>query len=361
MIPREFYIEDRLERYRLEAPCNLGESGFKNFTFGEICQKLRLNMEELANISLADSPNRGSLSLRKAIAELYPNITHENVLVTTGTSEGLFLFFNLALNKGDIVRYLAPAFQAIYEIPKSLGALLEPIQIESNFIPLQALFQKNANLIVINQPHNPTGAIIAEDDELLLKEKIFNWKGTILFDEHYRFLDYNKTLGFTGAGLSKNTFATGSITKSFGVTGLRIGWLIGEPSFLDKARSFKDYLTHTVNPISEFFALKLIQQRDDFLDPIKEMISANRKVLNETIPKIQSIAKFNPPLGGLVSFPKLKEGIKSRDYVDNLYKNTGVFVLPGADFEAEGYIRVGLGENPERFAHGLKQWLLWDG
>lgn len=360
MFPREFFIEDRLEKYRLEANCNLGESGFRNFSLGEVLKRLGLNCTDLENISLADSPNTGHFELRKAIAGLYSNIQPENVLVTTGTSEALYLFFHLILNKGDTVSYLSPAFQALYEIPSTLGANLKPIFVNENRIDVDALFEYPARLVIINQPHNPTGAVIFEEDIFRLKELIQSWNGYVLFDEHYRFLDYKQSLGFSGAGLGKNVFAVGSITKSFGVTGLRIGWLIGDNDLLKRARSFKDYLTHTVNPISEFLALKLIENRDTFLFPIKEIVLKNIKLYSLIIPKLKSIESFIPPMGGLVSFLKLKPEIGSREYADLLYEKTGVFVLPGIDFEKEGFIRVGLGETHERFAEGMKRWLEWD-
>ncbi len=360
MTPREFFIEDRLEKYRLEAECNLGESGFRNFTLGYVCDFLGISFDDLKTISLADSPNQGREELRKEIAKLYEGITNEEVLVTTGTSEALFLFFSLILSPNDVVRYLSPAFQALYEIPLTLGAKLEPVLVKSNEILVDELFQNKAKLIIINHPHNPTGATLSEKEILKLKKILSSWDEYVLFDEHYRFLDYEKELGFSGAGLGKKIFATGSITKSFGVTGLRIGWLVGNKELLKKARSFKDYLTHTVNPISEFLALKLLQNREKFLKPIRENLQQNLKVFLDIIPKLSSIQNFTPPKGGLVSFLKLKEGFSSREYADELYKNTGVFVLPGADFESEGFIRVGLGETHERFRTGLLKWIEWD-
>lgn len=360
MIPREFFIEDRLEKYRLEAECNLGESGFRNFTLGDICNSLEISFDELKSISLADSPNRGREDLREEISQLYENITSEEILITTGTSEALFLFFSLVLSPNDVVRYLSPAFQALYEIPLALGAKIEPVLVKGNEIIVDELFQSPAKLVIINHPHNPTGATLSEKEILKLKQILNSWDGYVLFDEHYRFLDYEQELGFSGAGLGKKVFATGSITKSFGVTGLRIGWLVGDKTILDKARSFKDYLTHTVNPISEFLALRLLQNKKKFLKPIRETLQKNLKVFLEIVPQLPSIQSFVPPKGGLVSFLKLRQGLFSREYADALYKNTGVFVLPGADFETEGYIRVGLGETHERFVNGFYKWLKWD-
>ena len=103
MNPREFFIEDRLEKNRLIVSCNLGESGLRNFTVKEVMDNLDLPLTELSNISLADSPNQGRLDLRVEISKLYENISTDEVLITTGTSESLFLLFHLLIEKGDIV------------------------------------------------------------------------------------------------------------------------------------------------------------------------------------------------------------------------------------------------------------------
>jgi len=245
LIPRDFFIEERLEKYRLNVSCNLGESGLRNFTLGEVLEKLNISPETLSSISLADSPNNGREDLRHEISKLYENISPEEVLITTGTSEALYILFHLLLNKGDHVSLFTPAFQALYEIPLMLGARIKEVEVKT-YLPFQDLFEKDVKLAIINHPHNPSGIGFNETEIQELKNSILKFTGYILFDEHYRFLDYQKDLSFSGAGINEKILATGSITKCFGVTGLRIGWLIGDKEILKKARSFKDYLTHTV-------------------------------------------------------------------------------------------------------------------
>ena len=355
MIPRDFFIEERLEKYRLSVSCNLGESGLRNFTLGEILNQLKISNEELGKISLADSPNNGREDLRIEIANLYENISPDQVLITTGTSEALYVLFHLLLEKGDIVSLFTPAFQALYEIPIQLGTKVKEVEVR-NFLPIQDLFSQDVKLAILNHPHNRTGIGIKEDEIKTLKDSITSFSGYTLFDEHYRFLDYHNDLSFSGAGLNGKTFATGSITKCFGVTGLRIGWLIGDKDILSKARSFKDYLTHTVNPISEFLALELLRNRKEFVTPIKKAIQECIHYFSENVKHLPGLDSFRPPDGGLVSFVKLKEGILSEKYADELLIQCDIFVLPGANFEREGFIRIGFGETPERFKAGIERW-----
>jgi aspartate/methionine/tyrosine aminotransferase len=357
-LPREFFIEDRLEKYRSTAFCNLGESGLRNFTLREIIQMNNIDLEEILDLSLKDSPNNGRLDLRTAISSLYLQGNSDEILVTTGTSESLYLFFQYFIKKGIRFGYLAPAFQALYEIPIFLGGIPKPIEYK-NSTSYKELFQ-NTDLVILNHPHNPTGISPNKEEWEIILNEVNNFSGIVLFDEHYRFLDYNNSLGVSGAFKNTNCYATGSITKSFGVTGLRIGWITGNKLVLNQIRSFKDYLTHTVNPISEFLALKIILNKDQILPTLKKRVLENLESFKNFATSINSIVDPKLPKGGLVFFPKLKNGLNSEIYADELYKNCGVFVLPGSNFEKEGYIRVGLGEEPKIFLEGMKRWAKWE-
>ncbi|TGK02329.1 aminotransferase class I/II-fold pyridoxal phosphate-dependent enzyme [Leptospira selangorensis] len=363
---REFFIEDRLEKFRTEAPCNLGESGIRNLDLDQLAEYLNLDLRELGKLSLADSPNSGRKDLREEISKLYTNVSPDQVLVTTGTGEALFIAFHLLLQKGDITSLFWPAFQALYEVPRSLGANLQKVDLlprlegkELGFGKenLNKLFQNSPQLIVFNHPHNPTGIIAEEEDKKELQKLSANFPNWILFDEHYRFLSEEEDLGWSGFGLCENSVSTGSITKCFGVMGLRIGWLIGPKEWIGQARSMKDYLTHTVSPISEFLTLKLLQNRKTLQSKIMETLRGNIQTFAHAVEgELPGITSFKEPRGGVVGFAKLQSGLDSKKFADFLYEKAGVFVLPSADFETEGYIRLGFGETEERFRLGLARW-----
>jgi aspartate/methionine/tyrosine aminotransferase len=347
--PRKFFIEDWLESYKNSCECNLGESGYKNYSLNEILAKLKI--DNFDGISLADSPNRGSALLRKEISKLYNNIPIENILITTGTSEALYLLFQILLKRKDLVSLFSPAFQALYEIPKMIGAKIKTVDVKDS-LDLQKLFAIDSKLYIINHPHNPTG-IGLKKSEL---EKYISRDKNILFDEHYRFLSFKKNIGFSGYKNQKNIFATGSITKCFGVTGLRIGWLLADPEFIEKARDYKDYITHTVNPISEFLAIKVLQNWKELIQPIQKNILQNINLFQKTYRNISGIKNFRKPDSGLVSFIELENGIDSEAYAKTLLQDCSVFVLPGIQFEKEGFIRIGFGEDCEKFRLGIERW-----
>ncbi len=340
----------------MDAICNAGESGLSAFNLTETLDHAGLNWSDLDRISLADSPNRGSLSLRKEIASLYPGVGPDQVLVTTGTGEALFLAFHLLVKEKDTVSVLWPAFQALYEIPNALGASIEPIPVDG---PLRKSMWEGirATLHIINHPHNPTGQSFAEGELDKTKKKLAQTGSKVLFDEHYRFLPNSGMLGETGVDIQSGFYGTGSFTKCFGVTGLRIGWLVADEKFIERARSFKDYLTHTVSPISETIARGLLANRKNFLPKIQTRVRNNLNLFENLFQELPNIKTFLKPMGGLVGWVGIENGISSETYADKLYEKTGVFVLPGANFECEGFLRIGFGETEKRFAQGLERWL----
>ncbi|EMY70414.1 pyridoxal phosphate-dependent aminotransferase [Leptospira vanthielii] len=355
MEPREFFIEDRLERFRLNAFCNLGESGLAHFLLEEVMDMAQISWKDLAKIPMNDSPNQGSLALREAVAALYPGVRPEQVLITTGTGEALYLAFHVALPPKAKVALIWPAFQALYEIPKMLGA--EIIQVPHERAFLASTWKEiQADLYIINQPHNPTGKTFSESEWNSLLTHFKEEKKKVLFDEHYRFLPGAGSLGRTGVDPIHSLYGTGSFTKCFGVTGLRVGWLVAEESFLKRARSFKDYLTHTVSPISERMALGLLKSKESFLPKIQTRVRENIRMFDSVWKELPHTKSFTPPEGGLVGWLELESGISSEVYADKLFEKTGVFVLPGINFEEEGYLRIGFGEREDRIKEGLLRW-----
>ncbi|PJZ69431.1 aspartate aminotransferase [Leptospira perolatii] len=363
---REFFIEDRLERYRKKAACNLGESGIRNLTLKDLSESIGLDLNELGNLSLEDSENRGSYELRREVASLYSGASPDQVLITTGTGEALFISFAAILEKGDLVSLFWPAFQGLYEVPRFLGSriqkvsLLSQLKSESNFCfgeyNTDMLFRNSPKLVIYNHPHNPTGIVPTAEDKKALLLHLKKFSGWILFDEHYRFLEGKEELGWSGWGTSERAICTGSVTKCFGVMGLRIGWLLAPKEVIEKSRSIKDYLTHTVSPISEYITLKLLRNRSFLQKKAQETIRTNIELFQEFWPSLPGIESFSRPKGGVVGFAKLAKKIRSSEYSDYLMENADVFVLPGSDFEEEGYLRIGFGEDTERFRSGLDRW-----
>lgn len=370
-----FLMEDWLEQYRFSARYNAGESGHRPQTLSTLINGLQADFDfdlraALEGVSLCDAPNMGFDDLRAEVARLHPGASVANVLITTGTSEALLLL--LRTLKPQKVAVIVPAFQLLTEIPRSLGADVVPLPIRwsEHGIPqapisewLQLIEQSKPDLFIFNHPHNPSGLIFSETDRRLLYSACDAVGCVVLGDEHYRFLgdassESRVRLGATVWRPDVRRFVTGSFIKCAGTPGLRIGWCVGEPEVLASMQSEKNYLTHTVNPMSQLLALWFLQsfqRSQSFFSKLHNDWMKNREQLRHWLASTNSWVGFVPE-GGLVTcfFPKTE--IEDEN-VSSVLKKHGVFLLPLSSFcemamadprLSRGF-RLGLGLLPEQF------------
>lgn len=387
---RPFFMEDWLESFRNKALFNMGESGGRARTVKELLEQSgyleNSSFAEIMNLPLSDSPNRGREDLRKLIADMHNGATPENILITTGTSEALFLLFRYLSPKK--VAIPIPAFQLLYEIPAAMGAEILPLPIRYNQegIPILdinewmvILSQEKPDCIVINNPHNPSGLIFSDEVLDIIVEYSSKNNCALIGDEHYRFLSSEKNiLGRSLYNNEKNIFITGSYIKCFGCPGLRIGWCIGNKQALDSIQNEKNYTTHTVNPFSEWLSYKILLNQNSFLfNNIKSEWLINKQILKQFLLQSKTVYGMSPE-GGLVTVLGLKN-IRHENELNQkmeLLLSNGIFVLPlpsmefgrfnfqekiileDKDFSLinKGFgFRLGLGIEPNKFKLALEK------
>ncbi|MDP2983079.1 MAG: aminotransferase class I/II-fold pyridoxal phosphate-dependent enzyme [Candidatus Latescibacter sp.] len=358
---RRFIMEDWLASYKDTCIYNLGESGMPDCTVGALLERCGLGLDSLASLVLKDNDTRGSGRLRRAILSTYhQKIGFEQITVTTGTSEALFILFNLLLNRRSRAVVPLPSFQALYEVPRALGAELRfyLLRAESGFLPdpdeICRMIDDRTGVVVINTPHNPSGRLFPKDAaETVIRKAAFHG-ATVISDEHYRFLPLNGESPLrTLARPDENVIAAGSLTKCFGVIGLRVGWIAAPEKLIAKVRDFRDYLTHTLSPVSDFLAAAALEHVSAFIEPNRETLRRNLAALEGMVKETDGISLILPEAGA-VAFPAFKQGISSDVFARGLMEKHGVFVLPGSTFETESHFRINLGQEPDSFRRALK-------
>ena len=344
---RTFFMEDWLESFRFTAKYNLGESGGRARIVKELITLSNLQMNDALQIfmetKLSDSPNRGRADLRQIIANFHPGAEKENVLITTGTSEALFLLFR-HLNPKKVALAM-PAFQLLYELPLALNSKIIPLPIRYHengkpFIDeiewFDILKENKPDCLLINNPHNPSGLIL---NQIFIEELCHlanKMDCNVIGDEHYRFLSSeNEILGESIYKKNGTTFVTGSFIKCFGVPGLRIGWCIGPKKDLDALQNEKNYTTHTVNPISEWLSYEVLKNTNsDLFKQIKNEWMENKNILNKFLSK-SKVIYGSIPEGGLVTSIGFKnvESIKETNKLTEILLKNGIFILPLSSME----------------------------
>ncbi len=355
-------MEDWLAAHKDTCVYNLGESGMPDMTVGELLNRCGESIDSISGIVLKDLDTSGTYRLRQAISDTYaqPWITPDTVTVTTGTSEALFILFNLLLEHRRGVVAPFPAFQALTEVPYSLGADIRYYNLrrENGFLPdpdeICGMIDNTTGIVIINTPHNPSGVQFPEDYSKRIIETAARNGAIVLADEHYRYLPIDKKPPLLSLAINDGSvIATGSISKCFGVIGLRMGWIIAPPALIGHIRNFRDYLTHTLSPVSDYLASLALEHAETFIVPSRELIIQNRTVLKNMITSCPELSLVSPD-AGIVCFPSYNLRLSSDDFAVGLLEQYGVFVLPGSAFEVEHHVRINLGQPPEIFRTSIK-------
>lgn len=359
LLMEEWLAENQFVKY------NLAESGTPDFDLGTFLDTCNEQVETLRPINLFNPDSRGSIRLRREISACYEQAGPDNILVTNGISESLFCFFNQVLEAGDEVVVGFPAFQSLYQLPEAIGCRVKFMNVLDcdNFIPtpekIGALITPRTRLVIVNTPHNPTGSTI---DAAGIKALAHLARGSdiyFLFDEHYRFLPLGDGVGLLPSGydifrgIHDRVAATGSVTKCFGLNGLRVGWLVADPHLLQGCRDYKDYTTHVTPPINDYLAALSLKNKETIIRIKKEALFRNLSLLKDFMNRFDDIFDFVEPTGGVVCFPGVKGDIDTGQFCRRLLSKYDVSLLPGFAFEVDGRFRLNFSLHPEIFEEAL--------
>lgn len=343
------------------APFNLAESGVDGQTLNDLLTLTNTSTDDLLKISLENNDTHGSLGLRNSIASLYDDINRDQILLTHGTTEAIFMYYHIRYRPQANIVVPFPTFEILYQVPKYLGYEIRFVKLtpENNFRPnleeFSKLVDENTEVIILNNPHNPTGIVYSQDEIESIIELAQKHNCEILADEHYRFISYeNQEIIPSLITQSSNIVSLGSIGKCFGCIGLRVGWIVASKELITSCRDFKDYTTHTVCSINDFIVQSTLENWQKIVPKYKGWISNNLQQFREFINQHHDLIDWIEPQAGIVAFPFFTDkSINSYDFCQKLVEKTGVMVLPGEAFEIPGHFRICLGVEPKKFAEAL--------
>ena len=347
----EFKLERYFAKYEFKTPYNLCASDCEPLTINEILKMEDGSLPSLKQQGLGYTESAGDSELLELISSLYNTIVPDQVLTFSGAEEAIFIFMNVLLKPRDHIIVQFPAYQSLFEIAKSIGCEVTLWELDANHnwdLDLQFLIDKitpKTRAIVINFPHNPTGAHIS-GQKLNQIVDIAQEKNIYLFsDEVYRLLEYNSQRLPAVCDLYDNGISLGVMSKAFGLAGLRIGW-ISTPikNLLKDFSAFKDYTTICNSAPSEFFAKIALKQADKILERNLNIINHNLPLVSEFFSSYKEIFNFIPPKAGSVAFPCFKSDSSFEQFYIDLAREKKVLLLPGTTFNyPDRYFRIGFG------------------
>ncbi len=339
-----FKIEEWMNRYESSAIYDLSGTCIKPFTLRELCEIIP---DEIMGKSLDYGDIEGSLRLKYAIKSLYYNQEISNITVTHGAIGANQLVFLSLLEKGDEVISIIPTYQQHYSIPESLGANVKLLYLKekNNWLPdIEELLMKvssKTKLLCLNNPNNPTGAVIP--DEMLkeivqIAQKYNFW---ILSDEVYRGLNLvGNPYSLSIADIYEKGISVGSMSKTYSLPGLRVGWVIAREDLINEINHQRQYNTISVSILDDYFASIALEERNSIALRNFEIMRRGLSTLENWV-NSELFVDCVLPKGGTTALIRYKKDIPSRDFARNLQRATGVATVPGEVFELEGYLRIG--------------------
>ncbi|MCJ7433455.1 MAG: aminotransferase class I/II-fold pyridoxal phosphate-dependent enzyme [Anaerolineales bacterium] len=322
--------------------------------------------EKFQNVWLGYTESQGSYALRKEICNIYTTVQPEEILVHTGAEEAIYLFMHAAFEKGDHVIVHSPGYQSLAEVARAAGCDVslwmarEENKWALDMDELRQLMRPNTKGIVVNTPHNPTGYLMPRADFEAVN-KFTQEKNLLLFsDEVYRESEYDPGARLPAAcDLGEHAISLGVTSKTYGLAGLRIGWIATKNKKVYKRMaSLKDYTTICNSAPSEFLAEVAMRNREKLVARNLEIIKHNLTVVDTLFTRYSDLFSWIRPQAGSMGFPRLLNG-DIESFCDRLVKDAGVLLLPGTMYDdTQNHFRLGLGrKNLPQAVERLEEYL----
>lgn len=364
MLIDNFKVEDWFNKYEKDAVYDLADTCVESLSINEL---LRISQADLSvfDRKLNYGDIHGSERLKQGISSLYEDQEPQNITVTHGAIGANQLVMLTLVEPQDKVVSIIPTYQQHYSIPKSLGADVKTLVLkeENRWLPdldeLEKLVAEDTKLICMNNPNNPTGAIIPEE----MINKIVNIarksNAYILCDEVYRGLNHTEEhFGKSIADIYERGISTGSMSKVFSLAGLRLGWICANTDIIKQVNKQREYNTISVGILDDYFASIALENKDIIISRNIEKLLIGKRVLTDWLEK-EPLIDCVIPHSGTTAFVRYNLPVKSEELCTKLQHATGVMILPGSTMEYEGYLRIGYGNNFEKLEKGVGIFSDW--
>lgn len=365
----EFRLERWMSHWETRVDYDIAESGILPMSVEELLGLLpsegrTATLDGLLSMRLGYSEARGTLALREAIAATYEETGPDNILVTTGAIEANFLLFHTLIEPGDGVITIDPAYQQVQSVPAALGAEVSFWRVRDDgngfrfdLEDFERQVTPRTKLVSLNTPHNPTGAILSAAELRHVAEVAASVGAVVISDEAYRWLELpgEAALAPPARNFGDHAISVGTFSKPFGLPGLRIGWIAGPEETVARCWALRDYITLSPGKLNDALALLALRHREAVVARTRRIVEANLATADGWFAEHADLATWTRPKAGLLALLRYAAEIPSAALADKLAAEQSVMLAPGSAFGFEGYLRIGVGQDPAIFAEGLRR------
>ncbi len=304
------------------------------------------------DLRLGYTETTGHPLLRAELAALYDTVDADDVVTFAGASEAITCLVSGLVAPGDHVIATWPGYQSLYEVARDAGAEVTTIELRAadawaiDVAAIRAALRPETRLIVVNAPHNPTGMLPSPDVWSELADLAGDAGATLLCDEVYRLLEHDPADRLAaGADLGEHVVSVGVLSKSYGLAGLRIGWLATRAAAARAAAvRVKDYGSMCNAAPAEILGVIALRGADAILARNRELVRRNLALVDDVIDRHPDRIEWHHPRAGAIGFPRLLGDETVDDFCDRLRAEQGVLLLPGTVYGHPGnHFRIGFG------------------
>lgn len=318
------------------------------------------------------TPASGIPALKKAVAnkikkESGLDYEPSQVLVSSGAKHSIYNILQAICNEGDEVIVPAPYWTSFPEMAKSAGAKPVIAQTDSNFklsvTTLKKTLNENTKAIIINSPSNPTGAVYSAQELKAIAETILESDALVISDEIYEKLIYGNTKHISIATLSdkirQRTIMINGVSKTYSMTGWRIGWAAGPKDIIALASKLQSQATSNPASISQRAALAALEGDQTTVENMRQEYQRRRDYVYERLTAIKGI-QCTKPEGAFFIFPNVSKFYNSKlnnstTFSERLLTQQGVAVVAGIAFGADQYIRISFAASMKNLEEGINR------
>ena len=357
---KPFRIEQYFGKYEFTAKYLLSSSDAESRTIQELLDLEPGSHERFLKHWCGYTESPGAPALREVISGMYRGVRPEDVVVLAATEEGIFVLYHALLSPSDHVIVETPCYESALEVARSTGArVTEWRRSDENgwahdLAALEGLIQPSTKIIYVNTPHNPTGLLMPAN-VLEQVNRLAASRGIIVFcDEVYRELEHNPANRLPAACEGyERAVSLGSMSKTYGLPGLRLGWLVSKDAeILRRCLELKYYTTICASAPSEFLSALALRHRDVLVKRNREIVLRNLPVLDSFFRQRSDLFEWVKPDASPIGFARYKPERDVLSFCQDVVNNAGVLLLPGTVYDEPRHIRFGYGRKnmPEALA-----------
>ncbi len=309
------------------------------------------------DIALNGSNHEGYAPLKEVIAGKY-NVTPDQVVTVQGTSMANFLAMATVVDRGDEVLIEQPAYDPLLSALKYLGAEIKRFSrsFENGYRidadEIRKLITPRTRLIVITSPHNPSGVVVEQSTLKQIGELAVNAGARVLVDEVYRDILFENAPP-SNVHLDSHFIATNSLTKSYGLSGLRCGWILSDPAFAERARRLNDLFGSVGSMPSDKLSVAAFRNLHLLEARTRSIIDPNIELAHRFLRDHEDALDCVVPPRSMIVFPRLKNHADSEPLHD-LLRQFETSITPGTFFESPRHFRLGFAVKTEDVTIGLQ-------